>query len=76
MAPAASPQDARRRVITVFLVQGLTGLMVMLWLTWVHHDQTRAVLETLGNEVDSAWPWTAREANVPTLGRLLELYHV
>jgi len=47
---AVDPQAARRRVISVFLIQGLTGLMVMIWLTWVRHDQTRAILQTLGGD--------------------------
>ncbi|MEO8378421.1 MAG: GAF domain-containing sensor histidine kinase [Acidobacteriota bacterium] len=44
------PQAARRRVITVFLIQGLAGLLVMVWLTWLRHDQTAAVLRTLGSD--------------------------
>ncbi|HYC89160.1 MAG TPA: ATP-binding protein [Thermoanaerobaculia bacterium] len=50
MAPAAHPDAARRRVITVFLLQGLTGLLVMAWLTWLRADQTRAILHTLGGD--------------------------
>lgn len=49
MAPVP-PQTARRRVISVFLIQGLIGLMAMLWLTWLRHDQTAAILRTLGND--------------------------
>src|SRR5688572_3519334 len=44
------PNSAQRRVISVFLIQGLTGLMVMLWLTWLRHDQTVAILRTLGSD--------------------------
>jgi signal transduction histidine kinase len=47
MAPTG-PDSARQRVITVFLIQGLAGLIVMLWLTWLRHDQTVAILRTLG----------------------------
>ena len=47
MAPQGS-EFARRRVISVFLIQGLAGLIVMLWLTWLRHDQTAAILRTLG----------------------------
>ena len=49
----AAPGDsglARRRVITVFLFQGLTGLLVMLWLTWLRADQTRQILASLGGD--------------------------
>jgi signal transduction histidine kinase len=49
MTPATS-QSARRRVISVFLIQGLVGLMAMLWLTWLRHDQTAAILRALGND--------------------------
>jgi signal transduction histidine kinase len=47
MATSAS-DAARRRVISVFLIQGLAGLIVMLWLTWMRHDQTLAILRALG----------------------------
>ena len=49
MAPQGHPESARRRVISVFLIQGLAGLIVMLWLTWLRHDQTAAILRTLGS---------------------------
>jgi signal transduction histidine kinase len=49
MSPAA-PETTRRRVISVFLIQGLAGLIVMLWLTWLRHDQTLEVLHTLGGD--------------------------
>src|SRR3954465_4904660 len=39
--------SARRRTITVFLTQGLAGLLVMLWVTWLRFDQTLAVLHRL-----------------------------
>jgi signal transduction histidine kinase len=45
---AHGPDSARRRVISVFLIQGLAGLIVMLSLTWLRHDQTMAILRTLG----------------------------
>jgi signal transduction histidine kinase len=47
---AAHSDAARRRVITVFLLQGLTGLLVMAWLTWLRADQTSAILQTLGGD--------------------------
>ena len=50
MASEADPRAARRRVITVFLIQGLTGLAVMSWLTWLRHEQTTQVLQTLGGD--------------------------
>jgi signal transduction histidine kinase len=50
MTSAAHSDAARRRVITVFLLQGLTGLLVMSWLTWLRADQTRAILHTLGGD--------------------------
>jgi signal transduction histidine kinase len=49
MAPAGL-DSARRRVISVFLIQGLAGLIVMLWLTWLRHDQTVAILRALGDD--------------------------
>ncbi|HEX8171859.1 MAG TPA: ATP-binding protein [Thermoanaerobaculia bacterium] len=49
MSAQGSPQSAsRRRVISVFLIQGLAGLVVMSWLTWLRHDQTAQILRTLG----------------------------
>ncbi len=39
--------SARRRTITVFLTQGLAGLLVMLWVTWLRFDQTAAILQRL-----------------------------
>ncbi|MFP5245145.1 MAG: hypothetical protein ACLGH0_00530, partial [Thermoanaerobaculia bacterium] len=49
MAPPG-PDSARRRVISVFLIQGLTGLVVMLGLTWLRHDQTLGILRALGRD--------------------------
>ena len=49
MAPQVAPASAeRRRILLVFLTQGTLGLAVMLWLTWLRHDQTRAILADLG----------------------------
>src|SRR5258706_4414088 len=42
-----STDSARRRTITVFLTQGLAGLLVMLWVTWLRFDQTVAILQRL-----------------------------
>ncbi|MGH9419036.1 MAG: hypothetical protein ACRD3J_03615, partial [Thermoanaerobaculia bacterium] len=39
--------SARRRTITVFLTQGLAGLLLMLWVTWLRFDQTTAILHRL-----------------------------
>jgi signal transduction histidine kinase len=39
--------SARRRTITVFLTQGLAGLLLMLWVTWLRLDQTAAILHRL-----------------------------
>ncbi|HET8772689.1 MAG TPA: GAF domain-containing sensor histidine kinase [Thermoanaerobaculia bacterium] len=50
MAAQVDPQLARRRVIAVFLIQGLAGLLLMSWLTWLRHDQTQGVLNTLGGD--------------------------
>jgi signal transduction histidine kinase len=50
MAAQVDLQLARRRVISVFLIQGLAGLLLMSWLTWLRHDQTRGVLNTLGGD--------------------------
>ena len=50
MTTAVHPDAARRRVISVFLIQGLTGLLVMSWLTWLRADQTRGILNTLGGD--------------------------
>ncbi len=48
MAPQVDLRLARRRVISVFLIQGLAGLLLMSWLTWLRHDETRVVFDTLG----------------------------
>ena len=50
MAPVVRPQAARKRVIAVFLVQGLAGLFLMAWLTWLRAGETRALLHTLGGD--------------------------
>jgi signal transduction histidine kinase len=39
--------NAQRRTITVFLSQGLAGLLLMLWVTWLRFDQTAAILRNL-----------------------------
>ena len=39
--------SARRRTITVFVTQGLAGLLLMLWVTWLRFDQTVAILQRL-----------------------------
>jgi len=45
-----SPEAAtRRRIISVFLTQGTAGLLMMLWLTWLRHDQVSDVLANLGD---------------------------
>lgn len=38
---------ARRHTITVFLTQGLAGLLLMLWVTWLRFDQALAILHRL-----------------------------
>ncbi|HEX8619361.1 MAG TPA: ATP-binding protein [Thermoanaerobaculia bacterium] len=50
MSSERDPDSARRRVISVFLVQGLIGLVVMVWLTWVRKEQTSAILHALGSD--------------------------
>jgi signal transduction histidine kinase len=48
----ASPNPeaaARRRVISVFLAQGVAGLLLMLFLTWLRQDQVSAVFARLGD---------------------------
>ncbi|HEX8407226.1 MAG TPA: GAF domain-containing sensor histidine kinase [Thermoanaerobaculia bacterium] len=50
MAPQSDPQSARRRVIAVFLMQGLAGLLVMSWLTFLRHEQTTTILRSLGSD--------------------------
>jgi signal transduction histidine kinase len=46
----ATPESGktRRRVIWVFLIQGLAGVLLMVWLTWARHDETRAIFSRLG----------------------------
>jgi len=43
-------RTARQRVISVFLIQGSIGLIVMLLLTWLRHDQTSEILSALGSD--------------------------
>jgi signal transduction histidine kinase len=43
-----SDLTTRRRVISVFLTQGVAGLAVMVLFTWLRWDQTRIILEKLG----------------------------
>ncbi|HEX7154863.1 MAG TPA: ATP-binding protein [Thermoanaerobaculia bacterium] len=50
MAPPSPEAAARRRVISVFLMQGLAGLALMLWLTVIHAAQTRQILDSLGDD--------------------------
>src|SRR3954447_22827283 len=45
--PHGSDSAAQRRTITVFLSQGLAGLLLMLWVTWLRFDQTAAILRSL-----------------------------
>jgi signal transduction histidine kinase len=48
MAAGASESATRRRILFVFFTQGLLGLATVVWLTWIRHDQTLAILDTLG----------------------------
>jgi signal transduction histidine kinase len=41
------PDAARRRTITVFVTQGIAGLLLMLWVTWLRFDQTAAIVHRL-----------------------------
>ena len=50
MLSQRDPDSARRRVISVFLIQGLAGLVVMVWLTWLRRDETAAILQALGSD--------------------------
>src|SRR5438477_4759923 len=51
MSPSQAPQSAaRRRIIAVFLTQGLAGLAVMLLFTYLRHDQTRIIIDRLGSD--------------------------
>ncbi|HVR37566.1 MAG TPA: histidine kinase dimerization/phospho-acceptor domain-containing protein, partial [Thermoanaerobaculia bacterium] len=38
---------ARRRVLSVFLAQGVAGFGLVVWLTWVRREQTAEILATL-----------------------------
>src|SRR5436190_62425 len=47
---ATSPEAAARmRVMSVFLAQGIAGLQLMLWLTWLRQDQVAAIVHQLGD---------------------------
>lgn len=51
----ASPVDsegaaARRRVLFVFLVQGLAGLTVMVWMTWLRRHEPSTIIRGLGDD--------------------------
>ncbi|MDQ3280633.1 MAG: ATP-binding protein [Acidobacteriota bacterium] len=50
MTPSRGLDSARRRVVGVFFVQGLAGLVVMLGLTWLRQDDTARILHTLGSD--------------------------
>jgi signal transduction histidine kinase len=53
MSPSAgSDSSARRRVISVFLTQGVAGLAVMILFTVLREDQTRLIIQKLG---PNAW---------------------
>jgi hypothetical protein len=45
---SVSVADARRRVISVFLIQGTLGCLLMIFLTFARSADTRDVLTTLG----------------------------
>src|SRR5215212_10188596 len=48
--PSPTPEAATRgRILSVFLLQGGAGLLLMLWLTWVRHDQVASVFQRLGD---------------------------
>jgi len=50
-APGPDPaRTARRRVISVFLLEGLAGLALMSWLTWLRREQTLDLVRTLGGD--------------------------
>jgi len=49
MSSAGDPRSARRRVIAVFLTQGLAGLIVMIALTLLRREETAAILTALGH---------------------------
>src|SRR5438067_781478 len=44
---ANGSDSARRRTLTVFLTQGLAGLLLMVWVTWLRIDQTATILHRL-----------------------------
>jgi signal transduction histidine kinase len=47
-SPDIAAEESRRRVVRVFLLQGTTGFLLMLWLTWLRYDQTTYILQKLG----------------------------
>ncbi len=47
MAGKASESATRARIISVFFTQGLAGLLLMVWLTWLRRDQSAAVFQAL-----------------------------
>ncbi|HEX9984474.1 MAG TPA: ATP-binding protein [Thermoanaerobaculia bacterium] len=50
MAPPSPEAAARRRVISVFLLQGLAGLALMVWITLIRQQQTVQILHRLGGD--------------------------
>src|SRR5688500_2845726 len=47
MAAKAPESASRGRIISVFFTQGLAGLLLMVWLTWLRRDQSAAVFHAL-----------------------------
>ena len=53
MTPASVTEAAaRRRVIAVFLAQGIASFIALVWVTWLRHDQIAGIFTRLGT---SAW---------------------
>jgi hypothetical protein len=50
MSSTDSGAGSRKRVIAVFLTQGLAGLSLLLFLTWSRMDETVRILGTLGSD--------------------------
>jgi signal transduction histidine kinase len=47
---AASPEAAaRRRIMSVFILQGVAGLLLMIGMTWLRQDQVASVFQQLGD---------------------------
>jgi len=40
--------ESRRRVVQAFLAQGVVGATMMVWLTWLHSEETVEIWEALG----------------------------